>query len=95
MHTDASGNVLLPKWFLAFLSVVLTLISIGVLPFATSVVSTLNLLSVELSTLRTRFDGRIDLQNEVIRNIYTRMERIENTVDWLAQQRAKEIQDRH
>lgn len=90
MQTDPHGNVLIPKWFLNFLSIFLTILSISAVPWAVSVSRSLNSLSTEVTTLRARFQGRVDLQNEVIRNIYDRMERIERKVDRIdEQQRAK------
>ncbi len=90
MHTDPHGNFVIPKWVLALLSIALTLLSFTAIPWAVSVSRSLNLVSTDVAKLQTQLQGRIDLDNEVMRNIYDRMERIEQKVDRVEQwQRAK------
>ena len=83
MTPDTNGHILLPKWFLGFLSLVMTLLSLTMIPWAASVTRDLNALSQDITAQQARFDGRVSLQNEVIRNINQRMERIERTLDQL------------
>ena len=88
MTTDTNGHILLPKWFLGFLSLVTTLLSLTMIPWAASVTRDLNALSQDITAQQARFDGRVSLQNEVIRNINQRMERIERTLDQLERRHA-------
>jgi hypothetical protein len=80
---EAAGNVLLPKWFLGFLSAVITLVSVAVVPWAASITESLTKLCVEMAGLRARFDGRDALQEEVIRGLNRRVDRLESAVDRL------------
>lgn len=82
----ADTHIVVPKWFLGFLTAVLTLLSIAVIPWAASVTETLQTLAVEVAHLRARFDGRDALQEEVIRGLNLRMSRIESTLDRLERQ---------
>ena len=82
MTTDANGYVLLPKWFLGFLSVVLMLLTVSVIPWAASVTRHLGSLANEVTALKTQFEGRTTLQNAVIQNIN---ERVEQKLDRLEQ----------
>jgi hypothetical protein len=75
------AHVLVPKWFLGFLSAVLTLVSIAVVPWAASISETLTTLKVEMAGLRARFDGRDALQEEVIRGLNQRLTRVETELD--------------
>ena len=83
--SETNGHVLLPKWFLGFLSLVLTLLSMTMIPWAASVTRELHSLSHAMTSQQARFDGQVSLQNEVIRNINQRMERIERSLDQLEQ----------
>lgn len=83
MSLNGNGSILLPNWFLAFLSLLITLVAIAVIPWAASVTRNLNSLSNEMTALRAQFAGQVSLQNEVIRNINRRIEQVELKLDAL------------
>lgn len=86
MTIDPHGNVLLPTWFLRFLSIVVTLVTIGVIPWAAAVTKDLSTLANTITALRSQSEGQAVLQNEVIQNINKRIERIEMKLDRFEQQ---------
>jgi hypothetical protein len=77
MTTDANGNVLLPNWFLRFLSVIVMLLTICVIPWAATVMRDLSTLASGVTGLRLQIDSQATLQDEVVRNINDRITRIE------------------
>lgn len=80
---DASGNTLLPSWFLRFLSVVVTVITITFIPWAAAVTRNLNALTNEVTALRVQSDARSKMHEKVVQNIGDRIERIELKLDRL------------
>lgn len=78
---DTNGHVLLPKWFLGFLSAIAALLSIGVVPWATSISNGLGELSENLARLSARLDGQVDTNNAALRGLQHRIERLELKLD--------------
>lgn len=86
-RTDSNGNMVLPGWFLKFLSVAVTLTTIAFIPWAAAVTRNLNSLTNEITALRVQSDGRSILRENTMQNINQRIERIESKLDRLEQQR--------
>lgn len=80
---DTNGHVLLPKWFLGFVSAIAALLSIGVVPWATSISTSLGELSENMARLSTRLDGQVDTNNAALRGLQHRIERLESKLDRL------------
>lgn len=80
---DSSGNILLPKWFLGFLSAVVGLASISLIPWAIGVSEGLNRVSEELAALSVRLEGQQSTNSEPLRGLHRWIERLEFRLDRL------------
>lgn len=88
---DRKDHILLPKWFLRFLSVLIMIMSIGVIPWASSVTSSLARLSEEVARLAARLDGQVNTNSEALRGLNLRIDRIEHKLDRLEERNMPEI----
>ena len=84
---DTNGHVLLPKWFLGFLSAIAALLSIGVVPWATGISNSLGELSENLARLSVRLDGQVETNNAAFGGLQHRIERLELKLDRLEEWR--------
>ena len=80
---DTNGHILLPKWFLGFLSTIVALVSISVIPWAIGVSESLNRVSQELTALSVRLDGQQSTNSEALRGLHRLVERLEFRLDRL------------
>ncbi|MEX0642054.1 MAG: hypothetical protein WD468_05105 [Pirellulales bacterium] len=83
---DATGNMLLPSWFLKFIIAVATLVTITFIPWAAAVTRNLNALTNDVTALRVQSDARSKMYERVVQNIDDRIEQIELKLDRLERQ---------